>query len=638
MKNSFPKIIVALCLLRYLLAFNGNLAVWPHAIHDDGHFISQGVQISTGRWLGDFNQYTLIKNPLYPVLLGILNCFRISLQNFQEFIYILACCAFFFSVNKYLKKGFSLVFLSLLLFNPIVYWLNRVSREFLYISLLLFFFAGCNYIIESYKYTRKKRFIISFGFSLIWALLVLLREESVFLIPCICYIFVAFSWKNIKNYGVNDTKIKTPILFTWIVSVKFLIVSIFCLINYIKYNFYGLNEFENASWKSAYSLISSFDKNEKERYLPAPQKSLAKIYEASPTFRTLKIYLESDCRVWLQFGRGLVTQGNSEDFVGDWFRWALRDAAAKAGYYNNWKSAESLYKSISQEILSNTKVSGSHFSFGILPPLLLEKNAIYLIKNVLGGLKKTITYNYNFETSSKLQNYNTNILKINEAEKFLSSCAALSYCSYEGWIRSSNKIISIGSVNLINNNEKSLLSFFYPRPDLSKGSERLKYTTGFYLQKKGDNIIFINDSLQNIFILKQTTLGLQKLNDESRANEIEVCIDSIKDIGTKCLQFREIIWFFLNRILLFVNPYIFVAATIAFLCHIKCKNLMFLTVFLSPCIYFFVRIFSLALLHTYNFHCLDDLFYMAAGQTCFYICCFLVLFAKNNRNGNRGGL
>ena len=63
--------LVSLSLLYLFVALHTPIYLIPNAGHDDGLFLALGRSIAEGRWLGSFNQFTLMKGPGYPAFLAL---------------------------------------------------------------------------------------------------------------------------------------------------------------------------------------------------------------------------------------------------------------------------------------------------------------------------------------------------------------------------------------------------------------------------------------------------------------------------------------------------------------------------------------------------------------------------------------
>jgi hypothetical protein len=68
------------------------MVLLPDATHDDGLFMALGRSLAEGHWLGDFNQFTLMKGPGFPAFVNnwlgipipsVMLCFTVSQSHFS---------------------------------------------------------------------------------------------------------------------------------------------------------------------------------------------------------------------------------------------------------------------------------------------------------------------------------------------------------------------------------------------------------------------------------------------------------------------------------------------------------------------------------------------------------------------------
>ena len=60
-------------LLYFFVAYHTPIFLFPNAPHDDGLFLALGQSLAEGKWLGSFNQFTLMKGPGYPAFLALIH-------------------------------------------------------------------------------------------------------------------------------------------------------------------------------------------------------------------------------------------------------------------------------------------------------------------------------------------------------------------------------------------------------------------------------------------------------------------------------------------------------------------------------------------------------------------------------------
>ena len=81
LKDNKKKILVTLfcivSLIRIWLVYNTNWQVNIETYYDSHLQINQAVTILHRKWLGNYDKFTLCKNPIYPIFLAFLYCLHI---------------------------------------------------------------------------------------------------------------------------------------------------------------------------------------------------------------------------------------------------------------------------------------------------------------------------------------------------------------------------------------------------------------------------------------------------------------------------------------------------------------------------------------------------------------------------------
>jgi putative ABC transport system substrate-binding protein len=83
-------LIVVPSLLRLVWQTNTPLNIWWNASHDDGLFMRLAANISSGRWLGPYDHFTLMKGPGYPLFLALSAASGLPVTAMHAFLAIAA--------------------------------------------------------------------------------------------------------------------------------------------------------------------------------------------------------------------------------------------------------------------------------------------------------------------------------------------------------------------------------------------------------------------------------------------------------------------------------------------------------------------------------------------------------------------
>jgi hypothetical protein len=121
------------------------------------------------------------------------------------------------------------------------------------------------------------------------------------------------------------------------------------LVNRIAYGAATSIEIKSSPFKDALAALQSVEVGERIPYVPVSHQARLAIYEVSPTFRSLKDYLDPPSGSPWQFGCQFYPQ-TCGDIAGGWFLWALRDAAAVNGHYASPKASGDFYRALTQEV------------------------------------------------------------------------------------------------------------------------------------------------------------------------------------------------------------------------------------------------------------------------------------------------
>ena len=340
---------ILICLLLVACKF---WLVGPHELvaleapHDDLLFITLAENIIQGKWLGDYNQLTLIKGPFYPLFIAASYFLDIPLLAAQQLLYAFACFVFIWALFPVIQHRWLLVLIFVfLLFNPFSYNYPAVGRVFrlgIYQSLGLLVFGSLSGL-----YIRSK---ISLKNSVGWALLAGLafsafwhtREESIWIVPSLFLLFVAAIYAN-RALGRSRRVV--------LVSIYLLPVMIWAgatftlrMLNLNHYGIFATIEVETSAFESAYGGLLRVKSNQWKQYYPVVTDVRKQVYRVSPSFREIEPYLEGEVgKQWMALAR-------TPEIPANFFIWAFRDAVAYAGYYKNGPGTMELYRKIGREI------------------------------------------------------------------------------------------------------------------------------------------------------------------------------------------------------------------------------------------------------------------------------------------------
>ncbi len=316
------------------------------APHDDTLFIGQALSILNGQWLGDYNQFTLMKSAGYPLFIAASNLLGLSLLFSQQLLYASACMMFVLVAVQFTRSIILLIIVyTLLLFNPFTYGFFPNAYPFrfsIYPAVTLFCFS---LLLElSIRLTiAKGRYLVlalCLGFMLGWFWHI--RGEGIWLAPSIAIIafyVLIYSW----FFHTRIRRRKAIVAGMAVLATFFLWGFSLSTMNWSKYGVFIHNELKSSEFQSAYGGLLRIKTIRWERFIPVNKEARESAYRVSPTFSRLSQYFEE--------GRGTKTwMKGKPDYPAAYFPWAFRDAVYDAGFYREARSTLDFYSRIGREI------------------------------------------------------------------------------------------------------------------------------------------------------------------------------------------------------------------------------------------------------------------------------------------------
>ncbi|HTU69711.1 MAG TPA: hypothetical protein VMF11_05270 [Candidatus Baltobacteraceae bacterium] len=318
--------------------------------HDASNFIEHAKSILEGRWFGDYNDLTLIKQPFFPIYLAVVQEFGVPLALANELLYALASFIACIAVRPIIRNPVTLGAVFFVIdFNPFTYgtlaWVAMRSDVNQSLALLSIACAAGIFVRRKAQPRSLLPWLLGLGIS--FAAFWLTREEAIWLVPGLFTILAAYVWyiKKCKpaEFGARMAGVALPVSI-WAASVGAIM-----LINGLVYGWYTTNEQWAPEFVSAYDAFSRIVPPTVEPYVPVPRAAREIAYRVSPSARELRPFLEGSLgKAWTSNTCFAVHICN--DIGGGWFEWALRDAVALAGHYTSGRDARSFYTELANEI------------------------------------------------------------------------------------------------------------------------------------------------------------------------------------------------------------------------------------------------------------------------------------------------
>lgn len=339
--------IVALVSALYIaVCAHTPISILANAIHDDDLFIEHGRLLAHAQWLGPFSQFTLMKGPGYPAFLALSAWSGLSISINEAIFNCIAVGGFCLIVERLSgSRVLALTTFVLVLWNPGLLQ-QRVLREAIYPGQLLLFFAALAYAL--FCVTRRRE-------ALCWGLIAgallgwlwLTREEGTWIIPGALLLIVG----ALLTRSVPTLELNLPVISTTAMLLACILSLIaFRFINLTAYGSFVGVDFKEANFKGALEALQSVKVGNPIPLVPVTMQARQKIYAVSPAFGSLQRYLDPpEGTLWKRYGCGQYPW-TCGDIAGQWFMWALRDAAGAEGAYQSPARASRFFGEIRSEV------------------------------------------------------------------------------------------------------------------------------------------------------------------------------------------------------------------------------------------------------------------------------------------------
>lgn len=345
-------------------------AIAPSSI-DDRLMINIGNSLLSKKWLGTYDQFTLVKGMMFPLFLAISHYIGIPYTVATICLYIISSIIFIHMLKNIIKNKYLLGFIFLVLvFNPVttsINTLSRVYRNCLTPSQVLLIIGCCMQVYFKINEKTKTKYLWAILGGISLASFYNTREDSVWIIPFIMFFIIITIIKILINKEKTKNKL-TNVICVFIPCIILIATNtIISTLNYKYYGIYTTNELNNSAFTRAMKNIYAVKNSDNIEYVSVSRKKLEEIYKVSPTMNQLKDNLDNAIEIYM-----VADRHPSDNEVEDgWFFWCLRHAVSTAGYYDTAQHAEEIYNKISDEIEQAFK-EGNLEKQNVMPSALMS--------------------------------------------------------------------------------------------------------------------------------------------------------------------------------------------------------------------------------------------------------------------------
>jgi len=335
-------------LLYFFVAYHTPIFLFPNAPHDDGLFLALGQSLAEGRWLGSYNQFTLMKGPGYPAFLALIHWIGAPATLAHALLHVTAVAFFVVVAHQFVRSCWlsGLLFV-LLLWHPASLVIIRIMRDRIYFDQLLILFAALTWTLFGSCNGRERAiFACVSGLALGWFWLT--REEGIWILPALAFLLLAAFLLARHNLRVREFGLSVMLFLAVFVATQIG----FSTANWWVYGKFVGVDFKEANFQRALSAITGVRYGETKPYVPLTAAARQQIYRVSDAFASLSDDFEGS------LGRGWAKTSCSSqpmtcgEIGAAWFMWALRDAAANDGHFSSPTAASEFFGKLADEIES----------------------------------------------------------------------------------------------------------------------------------------------------------------------------------------------------------------------------------------------------------------------------------------------
>ncbi len=320
-------------------------------ICDDQLFVKLAGYLIDSQWLGPYGTLTLVKGPFYPMWIALTFLAGVPLLLSQHLLYAAACVVIYHAlrslVENYLLRT---VIFAFLLFNPATFtWqLTRVLRDGLYPSLTLLVVGSAIGLFAQ----RKGSLLSLAGWAstcgLATAAFWLTREEGIWILP---FLFFLIGW-TLASLALSSEQQRgwRMLIVTLPLALPLLAIHAVSMANLAHYGVYAVVDSKTPASQAVYGALTRVRHTESKSQVPVPKETRSRIYQESKAFADLQPFFERNT-FWTFKTVGLINHPSGPDEIGGgWFMWALRDAAAEAGYFKSSPQVTAFFQRIADEV------------------------------------------------------------------------------------------------------------------------------------------------------------------------------------------------------------------------------------------------------------------------------------------------
>lgn len=351
-----------------LLMLRG-LVIYPlvSAGCDDALLTSWALNLLGGKWTGPFSCYIFTKEVGFSIYLAVIHRLRLPYIMATNLLYILGSLILLYAISHVVKKKWVLcIIYAVTLFHPVMTAINtgqRVYRNGFAVALTLWVFGS---LLNLYFEIAEKSFLKncmwtvfaagSLGF--LWET----KSDTIWMLPFTLAVLLATAFVIIKDRKkfppVSEFRLQHGFWRRWggrvqiclrmgLLILPFLgIIFSSYFVDIVNTKVYGGPRI--AYYGPATSLMTGVESEDSTENISLSRKTFQKLCSLSPTLATIQRQVEAEMDEYDKYDTH-PGDGNVED---GWIGWALIEAVAEAGHYEDCQSANEFYRKVYEELMA----------------------------------------------------------------------------------------------------------------------------------------------------------------------------------------------------------------------------------------------------------------------------------------------
>ncbi len=344
-------LLVAAGFLRLFLSVDMPTVIRAYLVVDDALFVRLAEEISSGRWLGDFNSSAIVKGPGYSFFLVFGHMTGLPITLISGLFQVFSVAMFGYAVFRLTQSRLGGIFVfALLLFFPSTYSsdVTAINRTLVYWPQALLILAFVLLAMSRTDDPRKCREWLTLS-GLIFGWFCVTREEGIWLVPTLV-LLIAYVLYTME--GSWPDRIKAGGAFAIAAVLPLVLVSFF---NLVAYGTFVVTDWNGKDMKRVLYTLQRVESPNRQPLLAIPQDVRLKAYEVSPALAEIQPLIDPPAPAIGSFSNaGCRYYPRNKPLCGDivsgWLPWAIRNSMDKLGHYTSPKRANAYLKRVADDL------------------------------------------------------------------------------------------------------------------------------------------------------------------------------------------------------------------------------------------------------------------------------------------------